>query len=138
MTAENGAAAMNHSGQVMVLPSIFSIWPTAIMFCAAAVLMPTFHRLSACAVAIIITAAKRLFRSTPNATMMPITIGTTQETRAVVLGTKKLRTKPTMITPASMRFVRVPTLESTNSAMRLSRPVCIIAAANCDADHADV
>ncbi len=32
MIAEKGAAAMNHSGQVIALPSIFSMWPTAIMF----------------------------------------------------------------------------------------------------------
>ena len=38
---------MNHAGQVIVFPSILSMWPTAIMFCAAAVFIPTFHKLSA-------------------------------------------------------------------------------------------
>src|SRR5215831_11661418 len=91
--------------------------------------MPTFHKLAACAVAIIITPANLPFSSTPKATMMPITIGTRQETRAVVLGTKKLRMNPTTITPAKTLFVLAPIFDSTNRAMRLSKPVSIIPAA---------
>src|SRR5215471_3935923 len=91
--------------------------------------MPTFHKLAACAVAIIITPANLPFSSTPKATMMPITIGTRQETRAVVLGTKKLRMNPTTMTPAKTLFILAPIFESTNRAMRLSKPVSIIPAA---------
>ena len=127
--AENGAAATNQSSQEMVVPNCFSMKEIATMFCAAAVLMPTFHRLSACAVAIISIPAKRLFSGTSKAMMMPMTIGTMQETRAVVLGTKKLSKKPTMITPISTRLVFAPTLDNTSRAMRLSRPVRVIAAA---------
>ena len=75
--------------------------PSATMFCAAAVLMPTFQMLSACATAISMMAANLLLRGTPKTAMMPMTIGTMHETRAVVLGTKKLRTKPTQMTPAN-------------------------------------
>ena len=128
MTAK-GAAAMNQSSQLMVVPSCFSMKPRATMFWAAAVLMPTFQMLSAWAMAIIITAEKRLFSGTPKAEMMPMTIGTMQETRAVVLGTKKLRIKPTRITPARILLVLAPILDRTNRAMRLSSPVFIMAAA---------
>ena len=54
----------------MVVPSCFSMKPRATMFWAAAVLMPTFQMLSAWAMAIIITAEKRLFSGTPKAEMM--------------------------------------------------------------------
>src|ERR1035437_828818 len=114
MMNEKGAAAMNHWGQVMVWPVIFSMKLTAIMFWAEAVLMPTFQRLSACAVAIIMTPANLLLSGTPKATMMPITIGTMHETRAVVLGTKKLRTKPTRMTPMRTRLVLAPILDKIN------------------------
>jgi hypothetical protein len=63
---------------------------TATMFWAAAVLIPTFQMLSACAVATINTAAKRERLSTPKDVTIPITMGTRQATRAVVEGTKKL------------------------------------------------
>ena len=46
-------------------------------------------------------AANLLLRGTPKTAMMPMTIGTMHETRDVVLGTKKLRTKPSQMTPAS-------------------------------------
>ena len=52
-----------------------------------------------------------------------------QPTRAVVLGTKKARTKPTKIMPATMRLVFDPTLDRMVRAMRLSRPVLVMAAA---------
>ena len=101
MMTANGAAAMNQSSQLIVVPSCFSMKPSATMFCAAAVLMPTFQMLSACATAISMMAANLLLRGTPKTAMMPMTIGTMHETRAVVLGTKKLRTKPTQMTPAN-------------------------------------
>ncbi len=129
MMAANGAAHRNQCPQETVIPSWDLIKFTAMRFWAAAVFMPTFHMLSAWAVAIIMTAAKRLFRSTPRAMMMPMTIGTRHDTRAVVLGTKKLKTKPTIITPAIMRLAVVPTFERTKRAIRLSSPVFIIAAA---------
>ena len=78
--------------------------------------------------AIIITAENRLLSGTPKAAMMPITIGTIHDTLAVVLGTKKLRIKPTRITPASTFLVLAPILDRINKAKRLSRPVFIIAA----------
>jgi len=61
--------------------------------------------------------------------MMPMTIGTRQETRAVVLGTMKLSRKPTTITPIRIRLVLAPILDRTKRAMRLSSPVNIMAAA---------
>jgi hypothetical protein len=60
--------------------------------------------------------------------MMPIMIGTRQATRAVVLGTRNASTMPTSIAPITTRWVRAPTRASTNSAMRLSSPVIVIAA----------
>ena len=47
----------------------------------------------------------------------------------MVLGTKKLSTKPVRMTPARTWFVFAPIFDSTKSAMRLSSPVFIIAAA---------
>ena len=129
MMIANGAAAINQSSQLTVVPSCFSIKPIAIMFWAAAVLMPTFQMLSACAIAIIMTAEKRLLSGTPKAEIMPSTIGTIQETLAVVLGTKKLKTKPTIMTPASTLLVRAPIFDRIKRAMRRSSPVFIIAAA---------
>ena len=102
---------------------------TATMFCAAAVFMPTFHTLSTCATVIISMPAKRLFSGTPKALIMPITMGTRQATRAVVLGTKKLKIKPHKITPSKTRFALAPTLESIIRAIRLSSPVLVMAAA---------
>ena len=49
----NGPAAISQSSQVMVLPNAFSIKPIATMFCAAAVLIPTFQMLAVCTVVII-------------------------------------------------------------------------------------
>ena len=129
MIAAYGAAATNHSNQVTVLPSCFSMKPIATIFCAAAVLIPIFQILAACTVAIMSNAANRLLRFSPKAAMMPSTIGARHPTRAVVLGTKNARTKPTKIIPARIRFVRAPTLDRMTSAIRLSSPVCIIAAA---------
>ena len=123
-----GAAAINQSSQVIVTLSVFSMKPIATMFCAAAVLMPTFQIDADCAVAIIRMPARRDFRSTPKARMMPIIIGTRQATRAVVLGTRNDSTMPTRIAPISTRLVRAPTRDNTNSAMRLSKPVMVIAA----------
>ena len=99
------------------------------MFWAAAVLMPIFQMLAACTVAIIKRAAKRLFRFILKAAMIPSTMGTMQPTLAVVLGTKKASTKPTKIMPARILLVLAPTLDRTKRAMRLSSPVCIMAAA---------
>ena len=125
----NGAAAINQSSQEISTPKIWLIKFTATMFCAAAVLMPTFHTLSTCATVIISIPAKRLLRGSPKALIMPITIGTRQATRAVVLGTKKLKIKPHKITPIKTRFDFAPTLERITSAIRLSSPVLVIAAA---------
>ena len=63
--------------------------PIATMFCAAAVLMPTFQMLAVCTVVIISMPAKAPFLLTPKAAMMPSVIGTRQATRAVVDGTRK-------------------------------------------------
>ena len=71
--------------------------------------------------------ANRVFFSTPNAEIIPITIGTIQATRAVVEGTKKLRANPVKITPIRIRFVFAPTKERTRRAIRLSSPVFVIA-----------
>ena len=79
----------------MVLPNAFSMKPMATMFCAAAVLMPTFQMLAVCTVVIISMLAKAPFRFTPKAAMMPSVIGTRQATRAVVEGTRNAITKPT-------------------------------------------
>ena len=49
---------MNHSSQVIVFCSVFSMKPTATMFCAAAVLMPTFQMLAVCIVVIMSMLAK--------------------------------------------------------------------------------
>ena len=59
--------------------------PTATMFCAAAVLMPTFQTLAVCAAVITSKAAKRLRLSTLKARMKPIMIG-------ISLGTALLKT----------------------------------------------
>ena len=119
---------MNHSSQLMSLPKTCWIKPMATIFCAAAVLIPIFQRLSACATAIMRTPAKVLPFSRPKARMMPMTIGTMQETRAVVDGTKKLRRKPTKITPMTRRFDLTPICDMTMSAIRLSSPVIIMPA----------
>ena len=74
--------------------------PTATMFCAAAVLMPTFQMLAVWVVVIINMPAKAPFLSTPKAAMMPSMIGTRHDTRAVVDGTRNARTIPTSIEPA--------------------------------------
>ena len=59
---------------------------------------------------------------------MPTTIGTMQETLAVVDGTKKLRMKPTKMTPMTRRLDLTPTWDITTRAIRLSRPVIIMPA----------
>lgn len=120
---------MNHSVQVMVVPNCFSRKPTATMFCAAAVLMPTFHTLAVCAAVMTSKAAKRLRLSTLKARMKPIMMGIRQATRAVVLGTMNDNRKPTTMAPMTMWLVRACTLDSTTSAMRRSSPVAVIAAA---------
>src|SRR5579885_845988 len=125
----NGAAATSHSSQVIVVCSVFSIKPTATMFCAAAVLMPTFQMLAVCTVVIISMPAKAPFRLTPKAAMMPSVIGTRQDTRAVVDGTRKAMTKPTRIVPITTLVVLVPTRDRIISAILLSSPVAVMAAA---------
>ena len=130
----NGAAAISHSSHVMVLPNAFSMKPIATMFCAAAVLMPTFQMLAVCTVVIISMPAKAPFLLTPKAAMMPSVIGTRQATRAVVDGTSNAITKPTRIVPITTFRVSVPTRDRMVSAMRLSRPVAVIAAARKSAD----
>ena len=122
-----GAAATNQSIQPISTPRICLMKLVAIIFWAAAVLIPTFQMLSAWAVAIMRILAKRVFFSTPKAETIPITIGTIQATRAVVEGTKKLRAKPVRITPMRIRLVLAPTRESTLRAIRRSRPVLVIA-----------
>ena len=102
--------------------------PMATMFCAAAVLTPTFQIEADWAVAIISRPAKRERWSTPKARMMPMMMGTRQATRAVVEGTRKDSTMPTRMAPISTRLVRAPTLERMKRAMRLSRPVMVMAA----------
>ena len=90
---------MNHSSQLMSFPSTCWIKPMATMFWAAAVLMPIFQRESTWATAIMSTAAKVEPFWRPKARIMPTTIGTMQDTRAVVDGTKKERRNPTKMTP---------------------------------------
>ncbi len=114
---------------MIVVCSIFSMNPTATMFCAAAVLIPTFQMLAVCVVVIINMPAKAPFLSTPNAAMMPSMIGTRQDTRAVVDGTRKASTIPTSMEPAMTWRVSVPTRARMTRAMRRSRPVVVIAAA---------
>ena len=94
-----GPAAINHSSQVMVWPKALSMKPTATMFCAAAVLMPTFQMLAVCTVVIISMLANAPRLLTPKAAMMPSVMGTRQATRAVVDGTISAMTKPTRIVP---------------------------------------
>ena len=73
--------------------------PIATMFCAAAVLMPTFQMLAVCIVVIMSMPANALFLLTPKAAMMPSMMGTRQATRAVVEGTRNAITKPTRMVP---------------------------------------
>ena len=127
ISAANGAAATNHSPQVIWAPSCFSMKPMATMFCAAAVLMPTFQMLAVCAVVMTSRAAKRLLRSTLKASTKPIMIGMRQATRAVVLGTMNDSRKPTTMAPITMWCVLAPTFDSTVSAMRRSSPVAVMA-----------
>src|SRR6188768_1301977 len=108
--------------------------PMATMFWAAAVLMPTFQMLAVCTVVIISMPAKALFLLTPKAAMIPSVIGTRQATRAVVDGTRNAIAKPTKIVPTTTFRVSVPTRDRTLSAIRLSRPVAVIAAARNNAD----
>ena len=61
--------------------------------------------------------------------MMPSVIGTRQATRAVVDGTMSAITNPTRMVPTTTCRVSVPTRERMLSAMRLSRPVAVMAAA---------
>ncbi|MNJ59733.1 hypothetical protein D3C77_554300 [compost metagenome] len=49
--------------------------------------------------------------STPKAAITPIMIGTTQATRAVALGTMKLRMMVTRMAPISTRRGLAPTLD---------------------------
>ena len=125
----NGAAAISQSSQVIVVLSIRSMNPTATMFCAAAVLIPTFQMLAVCVVVIMSMPAKALFLLTPKAAMMPSMIGTRHDTRAVVEGTRNASTIPTSIDPATTCRVSVPTRDRMTSAIRRSRPVAVMAAA---------
>ena len=62
---------------------------------------------------------------------MPPTMGTIQATRAVVEGTKKLRVKPTPMTPSSSRLLLVPTRDMIFRASLRSKPVvCMPTARN--------
>ena len=79
-------------------------------------------------------AAKALFLPAPKAAMMPSVIGTRHDTRAVVDGTRKAMTKPTRIVPMMTLLVFTPTLERIESAIRLSRPVDVMAAARNSAE----
>jgi hypothetical protein len=72
--------------------------------------------------------AKALFLLTPKAAMMPNVIGTRQATRAVVEGTRNAITKSTRMVPITTWRVSVPARDRIESAMRLSRPVAVIAA----------
>ena len=130
----NGPAAISHSSQVMVLPNVFSMKPTATMFCAAAVLMPTFQMLAVCTVVIISMLAKAPRLLTPKAAMMPSVIGTRQATRAVVDGTMSAITKPTRMVPTTTCVNLAADARENTSAMRLSRPVAVMAAARNSAD----
>src|SRR6266498_1918051 len=103
--------------------------PTATMFCAAAVLMPTFQMLTVWTVVIIRSPASRLFLSTPKARMTPMMIGITAAARAVALGTRKASTVDTTIAPITILLVRVPTRERIIRATRRSRLVIVMAAA---------
>ena len=99
MRTAKGAAATNHSSQVMDFWRVLSMKPIATMFCAAAVLIPTFQILAVCVVVIISMPANAPFLLTPKAVMMPSVMGTRQATRAVVEGTKNAMTNPTRIAP---------------------------------------
>jgi hypothetical protein len=118
----------------MVRPNAFSMNPIATMFCAAAVLIPTFQMLAVCTVVIISMLAKAPFRLTPKAAMMPSVIGTRHATRAVVDGTRNAMTKPTRIVPITTLRVSVPARARMFSAMRRSSPVAVMAAARNSAD----
>jgi hypothetical protein len=85
--------------------------------------------LAVCTVVIISMPAKALRLLTPKAAMMPSVMGTRQATRAVVEGTRNAITKPTTMMPITTWRVSVPTRDRMVSAMRLSRPVAVIAAA---------
>ena len=61
--------------------------------------------------------------------MTPIKIGTTQATRAVALGTIKLKRIVTTIAPINTVFVDAPSFDMTVRAIRRSSPVMVIAAA---------
>jgi hypothetical protein len=80
-------------------------------------------------VVIISMAANALFLLTPKAAMTPSMIGTRQETRAVVEGTSRASTMPTSIEPTITCRVSVPMRDRITSAMRLSSPVAVMAAA---------
>ena len=56
-------------------------------------------------------------------------LGTTQAVRAVALGTTRLRTMVTTMAPIIMLRLLAPIFDIVNSAMRLSSPVMVIAAA---------
>ncbi|MOA02369.1 hypothetical protein D3C78_1218170 [compost metagenome] len=103
--------------------------PVVSRFCAAEVWMPTFQMLVAWATRIISPPAKAERLSTPKAAITPSMIGTTQATRAVALGTMKLSSTVTTMAPNSTRWVLAPTRARVSSAMRLSSPVWVMAAA---------
>ena len=90
--------------------------------------------LAVCTVVIISIPANALFLSAPKAAIMPSVIGTKQATRAVVEGTRNAITKPTRIVPMTTLRVSVPTRERMLSAIRLSSPVAVMAAARNKAD----
>ncbi|MNQ33207.1 hypothetical protein D3C85_466300 [compost metagenome] len=129
MISDHGAPAISQSDHATRSPSIFSMKPTVSRFCAAAVWIPTFQMLVACATMIMMPAAMFERLSTPKAAMTPIMIGTTAALRAVALGTTRLSTIVTAIHPIRMRRVLVPTRDSVTSAMRRSSPVNVMAAA---------
>ena len=75
--------------------------PMATMFCAAAVLIPTFQMDTACAAVITSRAASLESFGRPKATTMPMRMGTTAPARAVAEGTKKARRVEMMMAPAT-------------------------------------
>ena len=96
---ENGAAAVSQSIQLTEVFICVCMKPTATRFCAAAVWIIIFQKVSACTAPTMSSAATRLLRSIPKFSTMPMIIGAKQAIRAVALGTKKARIRPVIITP---------------------------------------
>src|SRR5699024_8716142 len=93
MIIAHDAAYKNHSPQVTSNPNSPSINPKATMFCAGAVLIPTFQIEIDCTAVIINNAESLLSFFNPNAATIPNKTGTNVPARAVALGTNNARTK---------------------------------------------